>query len=265
MTNEYITEYTEETSPNATDAILLDQGGGAYKYLKLSNLIAPAAGDLTGTTLASNVVNSSLTSVGTLTSLTSSGGISGTTGTFSGGISGFGSITALIGDEEVTNGTFDTDINGWQQFQSSTLSWNSGVIRATNSGGNRGGTTQASLVPEVGKVYDVSFDYVARSGEQTARFNFAGSGAVSIPIGIYTTKITATTTGALALYSNSTTPGDWLEFDNISIKEVSSVNAEMGNFTGEVTVGAYTLPATDGTNGQVLVTNGSGVLTWTTP
>ena len=84
MTNEYITEYTEETSPNATDAILLDQGGGAYKYLKLSNLIAPAAGDLTGTTLASNVVNSSLTSVGTLTSLTSSGGISGTTGAFSG-------------------------------------------------------------------------------------------------------------------------------------------------------------------------------------
>ena len=87
MTNEYITEYTEETSPNATDAILLDQGGGAYKYLKLSNLIAPAAADLTGTTLASNVVNSSLTSVGTLTSLTSSGGISGTTGAFSGGIS----------------------------------------------------------------------------------------------------------------------------------------------------------------------------------
>jgi hypothetical protein len=33
---------------------------------------------------------------------------------------------------------------------------------------------------------------------------------------------------------------------------------------GTIKVGAYTLPATDGTNGQVLVTNGSGVLTWTT-
>jgi len=32
---------------------------------------------------------------------------------------------------------------------------------------------------------------------------------------------------------------------------------------GAVKVGAYTLPATDGTNGQVLQTNGSGALTWT--
>ena len=38
-----------------------------------------------------------------------------------------------------------------------------------------------------------------------------------------------------------------------------------GVFGDTVKVGAYTLPATDGTNGQVLVTNGSGVLTWTTP
>jgi hypothetical protein len=35
--------------------------------------------------------------------------------------------------------------------------------------------------------------------------------------------------------------------------------------TGTLTVGAYTLPATDGTNGQVLQTNGSGILTWVTP
>ena len=35
--------------------------------------------------------------------------------------------------------------------------------------------------------------------------------------------------------------------------------------TGDLTVGAYTLPATDGTAGQVLQTNGSGVLTWVTP
>lgn len=33
--------------------------------------------------------------------------------------------------------------------------------------------------------------------------------------------------------------------------------------TGALTVGAYTLPATDGTNGQVLATDGAGVLTWT--
>ncbi len=35
-----------------------------------------------------------------------------------------------------------------------------------------------------------------------------------------------------------------------------------GNFTGALKVGAYTLPTTDGTNGQVLKTNGTGALTW---
>jgi hypothetical protein len=33
---------------------------------------------------------------------------------------------------------------------------------------------------------------------------------------------------------------------------------------GAVTIGAVTLPATDGTSGQVLATNGSGVATWQT-
>jgi hypothetical protein len=31
---------------------------------------------------------------------------------------------------------------------------------------------------------------------------------------------------------------------------------------GAVTIGAFTLPTTDGSNGQVLQTNGSGTVTW---
>ena len=38
--------------------------------------------------------------------------------------------------------------------------------------------------------------------------------------------------------------------------------ASTGSFGSTVTIGAYTLPATDGTNGQVLTTNGSGSVTW---
>jgi hypothetical protein len=34
--------------------------------------------------------------------------------------------------------------------------------------------------------------------------------------------------------------------------------------TGATTIGAYTLPATDGSNGQTLVTNGAGVVSWAT-
>ncbi|MDC0380585.1 DUF1566 domain-containing protein [Flavobacteriaceae bacterium] len=36
-------------------------------------------------------------------------------------------------------------------------------------------------------------------------------------------------------------------------------------FTGTITAGAITIPSTDGTSGQVLATNGSGTLSWTTP
>jgi len=37
-----------------------------------------------------------------------------------------------------------------------------------------------------------------------------------------------------------------------------------GRFTGALTVGAYTLPTADGSNGQVLATNGSGAVSWQT-
>ena len=36
-------------------------------------------------------------------------------------------------------------------------------------------------------------------------------------------------------------------------------------FTGTITAGAITIPSTDGTTGQVLATDGSGTLSWTTP
>jgi hypothetical protein len=37
-----------------------------------------------------------------------------------------------------------------------------------------------------------------------------------------------------------------------------------GRFTGTLRVGSYTLPSSDGSNGQVLTTNGSGTVSWTT-
>lgn len=60
---------TSGTVPDARFPATLPAVSGA----NLTNLPASAAGTLTGTTLASNVVNSSLTGVGTLTSLTVSG------------------------------------------------------------------------------------------------------------------------------------------------------------------------------------------------
>ena len=40
MTNKTIGEYTETTTPSATDKVLLDIGSGVYKYAQLSKLLS---------------------------------------------------------------------------------------------------------------------------------------------------------------------------------------------------------------------------------
>ncbi len=64
------------------------------------------------------------------------------------------------------------------------------------------------------------------------------------------------------LFFNSS--GLLYEFRTSSALSVFSIGANSGNgiFKGNLKVGAYTLPATDGTVNQVLKTNGAGVLAW---
>ncbi len=54
------------------------------------------------------------------------------------------------------------------------------------------------------------------------------------------------------------------EFRTSTALSVFSIGVNNGNgiFKGTLKVGAYTLPSTDGTNGQVLKSNGAGILTW---
>lgn len=54
------------------------------------------------------------------------------------------------------------------------------------------------------------------------------------------------------------------EFRNNLGKPAFYISANNGNgvFTGNLKIGAYTLPSADGSNGQVLSTNGSGVISW---
>jgi hypothetical protein len=51
---------------------------------------------------------------------------------------------------------------------------------------------------------------------------------------------------------------------NLANTADADITAAHGTFSNAVTIGAFTLPATDGTSGQVLATNGSGVATWQT-
>ncbi|QEC69639.1 tail fiber domain-containing protein [Panacibacter ginsenosidivorans] len=94
----------------------------------------------------------------------------------------------------------------------------------------------------------------------TGNLSFAGTSAYRVAGNKYAFQYSGNTN--YGLFFNSTNVQ--YEFRNGSAVPVFSVNANTGNsvFNGTLKVGAYTLPATDGTNGQVLKTNGAGVLTW---
>ncbi len=96
--------------------------------------------------------------------------------------------------------------------------------------------------------------------DSTGKLTFGGTGVYQVAGNKYAFQYTGNPNYGLFFNSSSVQ----YEFRNGSAIPVFSINANTGNsvFNGTVKVGAYTLPATDGTNGQVLKTNGSGGLTW---
>src|SRR6516162_373067 len=96
--------------------------------------------------------------------------------------------------------------------------------------------------------------------DSTGALTFGGTGAYKVAGNKYAFQYTGNPN--YGLFFNSTSVQ--YEFRNGSAAPVFSVNANTGNsvFNGTLKIGAYTLPSTDGINGQVLTTNGSGVVSW---
>jgi hypothetical protein len=132
--------------------------------------------------------------------------------------------------------------NPWFYFNETDQSADNKIWLFNATGGNlfigvkkddtTGGTNALSLYRTGENITGVNFGNITSNPV----FNFLGTGLVKASGKIETTS----------------TASD-------SIKTAGGVES-----AGTVKVGAYTLPATDGTDGQVLVTNGAGVLTWTT-
>ena len=89
---------------------------------------------------------------------------------------------------------------------------------------------------------------------------FSGTGVYKVGANKYAFQYSANPN--YGLFFNST--GLLYEFRTSTALSVFSIGANSGNgiFKGNLKVGAYTLPATDGSSGQVLKTNGTGTLTW---
>jgi hypothetical protein len=157
--------YTWPTDFGAAGTVLTDAAGnGTLSWASA----AAAAGTLTGTTLASNVVTSSLTSVGTLTSLTTSGSIT------------MGNFPYLLSDTAVSV----LVRSGVGMFVGSGLSY--GISSNANASSTQ--SVQLSL---------------ASSGVFSVDTGTSGNGLGSIKL----TNLTATGSIRLGLFTVATLPG----------------------------------------------------------
>jgi hypothetical protein len=145
----------------------------------------------------------------------------------------------VIGDELVANGTFDTDISGWANYDAArgTLSHDVDRIRITNDGTGNALMSQ-SLTVEVGKVYRLSC-YATDAGNVTARISAGNVDGSSNPYGFQllsggageltlTFVATATTIYINGLASGAAgTASDYATFDNVSVREINPLSVSI--------------------------------------
>ncbi len=94
----------------------------------------------------------------------------------------------------------------------------------------------------------------------TGNLSFVGTSAYQVAGNKYAFQYTGNPNYGLFFNSSAVQ----YEFRNGSASPVFSINANTGNgvLNGTLKIGAYTLPSTDGANGRVLKTNGSGAVSW---
>ena len=141
----------------------------------------------------------------------------------------------VLGSELVTNGTFDTDISGWVVGNTgeSTLSWVAGKIRITrvNSGATypNARTTLSGLV--IGRMYKIvtTTNNVFSIEAYHSIFGVAAS-LVRTTLASKTMECVFTATATthsldVGIWTASGAVGQYVEFDNISVKELPGNHA----------------------------------------
>jgi len=148
--------------------------------------------------------------------------------------------TALaLGSELVTNGTFDANINGWNngyavgQGEYNTLEWDAaGKIHAVNTDGSGDYfTSDDNIAVTAGKLYKISWDLVNASGVGVNLYlRQSGAGTNYIESGYKVTGsyalyyiATVTENVVVQLFSSGNTN---YTADNISLKEVTHLGAD---------------------------------------
>lgn len=148
----------------------------------------------------------------------------------------------VIGEELVTNGTFDTDVSGWSNGTGASSSWTSGEIFVT--GGSQFGAYQQLSGLTVGVTYYLSGDGRVGTGtnvrlritsDTTLTTTRAESNVVTATGGNEEMSLTFTAQETNpVVYLRTSGNGDTGYFDNISVKEIKPLSVSI-QMQGEMT------------------------------
>jgi Chaperone of endosialidase len=207
---------------------------------------------LSGTTLGSNVVNSSLTSVGTLTKLdvgnVNSTGIVTASGGFSGNVTG--NVTGnVIGD---VTGTATTATNAVQLQTARTISLTGDVVGEVSFNGTSNVSIAATIQPNsVGLGTDTTGDYVATiadSGSSDIVVSNSGTETAAVTLGLSTTGVSAGSYGSASAIPTFTVDsrGRLTTAGSVNVATALTVTGDSGSEI--INLGSESLAISGGTN-----------------
>ena len=162
---------------------------------------------------------------------------------------------ATLGAELVTNGDFSNGTTGWVAQSGITLSIDSGRLKVTTDGTLSTGTQQAISGLVVGKTYVLTWEFTQGNRATNNAFVAAFAGMPGFggftASGAYRQVFTATATSGTFVIRNAGSTqqaGDFWLVDNISVREVTAVTTQTGDYFQLTTDGKfYKLNATSGT------------------
>jgi len=204
------------------------------------------------------------------------------TGKLYAGIGSFGTITGNLTGNVTGNvtGNISGEVTA-DQLSVSGIATISGLTYPSSDGSEdqvlktdgAGNLTFGSVVSAGSTIYAVSDSIIATEGQTSFTSSGYTNGFVDVYLNgvrlITGTDYTANSSPTVVLATGASA-GDELEivnYSNVSSEQVNLNNLSLANtlqVTGLTTISGLTYPSSDGTNGQVLTTNGSGELSFTT-
>jgi hypothetical protein len=125
----------------------------------------------------------------------------------------------ILGQELVSNGTFDSDLSGWEATASGfEFDTESAMLPAGSEG-----TLSQSIGIVAGKSYQVSFNYKGVTGDCSLSTQLGGTYLSITPVqGVNTEKVAAGSSNTNIHFSGVTGESSQFAIDTVSVREVIS-------------------------------------------